>query len=158
VGSSSPTAFSPAQIRGVDRVSTQRSRSRHDRVDRSAPGTKPTAIAASLATCTPSALPLASSALCRSPAPVECTLADWEDGAAKRTRLLSRVISSDGHLMDSDDFSDYRDVGGLRIAYKRPVRTDDRPSTLELTTVEVNPEIDLAVFDKPATKRHDASP
>jgi ribosomal protein S18 acetylase RimI-like enzyme len=47
------------------------------------------------------ALPLASSALCRSPDPVECTLADWEDGAAAHLETLGLRFSGRTFFMTS---------------------------------------------------------
>ena len=75
----------------------------------------------------------------------------------KQTKLLSRVVYSDGRITESSNFRDHRDVGGLQFAYKRTAGSDDRTTTHVLKTVEVNPEIDLTLFDKPATNAHDAS-
>jgi hypothetical protein len=70
----------------------------------------------------------------------------------KKTKLLDRIIYSDGRKTDSDDFSDCRDVAGLQFAYKRTTNDRDRSAALELKTVEVDPEIDLTLFDKPAAR------
>jgi hypothetical protein len=70
----------------------------------------------------------------------------------KKTKLLSRVISSDGHNTESDELSDYREVSGLQFAYKRDNKRSNGTTTLELKTVEVDPEIDLTLFDT-ATQR-----
>jgi len=70
----------------------------------------------------------------------------------KKTKLLARMIYSDGSNTESDDFDDYRDVAGLQFAYKRTSKSGGRSTALELKTVEVDPEIDMTLFDKPATK------
>jgi hypothetical protein len=55
-------------------------------------------------------------------------------------------------IAERDDFDDYRDVDGLKFAYKWTSNDGGRSTVLELKTVEVNPEVDLTLFDKPATK------
>ena len=49
------------------------------------------------------ALPLASTTLCRSPDPVECTIADWEDGAAAHLETLGLRFSGRTFYMTSHD-------------------------------------------------------
>jgi hypothetical protein len=73
----------------------------------------------------------------------------------KATKLLSRVVYSDGPDPSSDDFSDYRGVGGLQFAYKRISRSHNTTTTFELESVEVDPDIDLTLFEKPATNVHE---
>jgi hypothetical protein len=75
----------------------------------------------------------------------------------KKSKLLSRVITSDGRNTESDELGDYREVSGLQFAYKRANKRDDGTNTLELKTVEVDAEIDLTLFDKPAAKVHEPS-
>jgi hypothetical protein len=58
----------------------------------------------------------------------------------------------DNRTGENDDFADYRDVGGMKFAYKRTSTGEGRSTTLELKTIEVDPKIDPAMFDKPAAK------
>jgi hypothetical protein len=75
----------------------------------------------------------------------------------KKSKLLSRVITSDGRNTEADELGEYREVSGLQFAYKRTTKRDDATNTLELKTVEVDAEIDLTLFDKPAAKVHEPS-
>jgi hypothetical protein len=70
----------------------------------------------------------------------------------KTTKMIGRMSYSDGGIAENDDFADYRDVGGLRFAYKRTVFGAGRSTTLELKSVEIDPSIDPAVFARPAAK------
>jgi hypothetical protein len=68
----------------------------------------------------------------------------------KKTRLVSRMIYSDGGSTETDDFSDYRDASGLKVAFKRSTNGAGRSTSLEIKSVELDPRIDPALFDKPA--------
>jgi len=68
----------------------------------------------------------------------------------KQTKLLGRMSYPDGGNVENDDFADYRDVGGLKFAYKRTTASADRSTDLELTGVELDPKVDPAVFARPA--------
>ena len=68
----------------------------------------------------------------------------------KQTKLVGRMSYPDGGNVENDDFADYRDVGGLKFAYKRTTASVDRSTVLEIKTVELDPEVDPAVFAKPA--------
>jgi len=68
----------------------------------------------------------------------------------KKTKLITRMSFSDGGNVESDDFSDYRDVGGLKIAYKRSTNGGGRSTQLELKAVDLDPKVDPTIFDKPA--------
>ncbi len=68
----------------------------------------------------------------------------------KKTKLLSRMTFGDGGSIENDDFSDYRDVGGLKIAYKRSTNGGGRSTTLDLKAVDLDPKVDPTLFDKPA--------
>jgi hypothetical protein len=52
--------------------------------------------------------------------------------------------------METDDFSDYRDASGLKVAYKRATNGGGRATTLDIKSVEVDPKIEPTLFDKPA--------
>jgi predicted Zn-dependent peptidase len=68
----------------------------------------------------------------------------------KKTKLVGRMSYTDGGNVENDDFTDYRDVGGLKVAYKRTTTSAERLTALEVKTVEVDPKIDPAIFAKPA--------
>jgi zinc protease len=68
----------------------------------------------------------------------------------KRTKLIGRMSYSDGGSPEVDDFTDYREVSGIKVAYKRTSTGGGRSTALELKAVEFDPKIDAAVFDKPA--------
>ncbi|HEX3478777.1 MAG TPA: insulinase family protein [Kofleriaceae bacterium] len=68
----------------------------------------------------------------------------------KKTKLVSRMIYSEGGNTETDDFSDYRDASGLKIAYKRNTNGAGRSTTLDIKSVELDPKIEPTLFDKPA--------
>jgi len=70
----------------------------------------------------------------------------------KKTKLVGRMSYSDGGNAENDDFADYRDVGGLKFAYKRTSVGAGRSTALDLKTIEIDPKVDPAVFAKPAAK------
>lgn len=69
----------------------------------------------------------------------------------KKTKLVTRMTYSDGGNTETDDFSDYRDVGGLKVAYRRTTNGGGRSTTLDLKSVELDPKIEPTLFDKPAS-------
>jgi zinc protease len=68
----------------------------------------------------------------------------------KKTKLLTRMSYSDGGVSFSDDFADYKDVGGLKIAYKRTSTGGGRDTALDVSKIELDPKIDGAEFKRPA--------
>ncbi len=71
----------------------------------------------------------------------------------KKTKLVSRMTYSVGGNAETNDFTDYKDVGGIKIAHKRKSTGAGKGggvTDLELKTVEIDPKVDPAVFDKPA--------
>lgn len=68
----------------------------------------------------------------------------------KKTKLVSRMIYHEGGSTETDDFSDYRDASGLKVAYKRSTNGGGRATTLEIKSVEVDPKVEPTLFDKPA--------
>ena len=68
----------------------------------------------------------------------------------KRTRLITRMSYSEGGTAETDEFADYKDVKGLKIAHKRnSAGAEGRTTALELKTVELDPKVDAKLFDKP---------
>ncbi len=55
----------------------------------------------------------------------------------RKTKLVSKLTYSEGRVAQTDELSDYRDVGGLKIAHKRH-STGGRETTIELKTVELD--------------------
>ena len=70
----------------------------------------------------------------------------------KKTKMVGRMSYSDGGNAENDDFSDYRDVGGVKFAYKRTSVGAGRSTALDLKSVELDPKIDASIFAKPAGK------
>ena len=68
----------------------------------------------------------------------------------KKTKLISRMSYSDGGNTETDDFTDYRDAAGLKVAYKRSTNGGGRSTTLDLKGFELDPKIEPTLFDKPA--------
>jgi hypothetical protein len=69
----------------------------------------------------------------------------------KKTRLVSRMSYSDGGNTETDEFTDYRDAGGIKVAYKRTTNGGGRSTSLELKAVEFDPVVAATLFDKPAS-------
>ncbi|CAN5918744.1 hypothetical protein BH11MYX3_BH11MYX3_20520 [soil metagenome] len=71
----------------------------------------------------------------------------------KKTKLLTRVSYSEGGNAENDDFSDYRDVSGIKIAFKRKsagTGKGARSTDLVVKSVEIDPKVDAKIFEKPA--------
>ena len=68
----------------------------------------------------------------------------------KKTQLLveSRYAGPAGETVDR--FSDYRDVGGIKIAYQRVSEGGGEKSDLTITKVEIDGAVADSVFDRPA--------
>jgi hypothetical protein len=67
----------------------------------------------------------------------------------KQTKLVARTAYRDAKTAETDDFSDYRELNGLKLAYKRVSAGAGRSTTLEMKTIEVDPKVDPSVFAKP---------
>jgi hypothetical protein len=67
----------------------------------------------------------------------------------KKTKLLTRVHYVDHGQPVNDDFADYRDVNGIKVAYKRNTVSGGKPTSLDIQKVEIDPKIDPAIFAKP---------
>jgi zinc protease len=66
----------------------------------------------------------------------------------KKTKLVSRVKVTGGAVDQVDNYKDYRDVNGLKVAFKRP-STGQETTDLELKSVEIDPKVDPKLFEKP---------
>jgi zinc protease len=69
----------------------------------------------------------------------------------KKTKLLTRMSYKDAGLSQTDDFADYRDVAGVKVAYKRKSVTQGRSTDLTVDKVDFAPKIDATAWDKPAS-------
>jgi zinc protease len=67
----------------------------------------------------------------------------------KKTKLVSRVKVDGGGVDQIDNYRDYRDVNGIKIAFKRP-SSGQETTDLELKSVEIDPKVDPKLFEKPA--------
>ncbi|MDX2093151.1 MAG: insulinase family protein [Kofleriaceae bacterium] len=80
---------------------------------------------------------------------------DVELAIDKATKLVTRTryIDSASATTETDEFADYKAVNGIKIAHKRTSTATGaaaRKTTLELKTVEIDPQVDPKVFAKPA--------
>ena len=70
----------------------------------------------------------------------------WID---KKTKLLTRQSFSDGKMTQNEDYADYKDDGGIKVAHKRSSTGGGRTTTLTIGKVEWDPKIDPEKFKKP---------
>ncbi len=68
----------------------------------------------------------------------------------KQTMLLRRMTYEISGETNVDDFTDYRDISGLKVAHKRVSTAGGRITTVEMSKVSINPKIDPTIFKKPA--------
>ena len=68
----------------------------------------------------------------------------------KQSKLIARTAYRDAKTSETDDFSDYRELNGLKLAYKRVSSGAGRSTTLEMKTIELDPKVDASQFAKPA--------
>ncbi len=68
----------------------------------------------------------------------------------KKTKLITRASFDDGGASNSDDYSDYRDIGGIKVAHKRLSAGGGRSTDLLLSNVKINTTIDPKDFQRPA--------
>jgi zinc protease len=68
----------------------------------------------------------------------------------KKTKLVSRMAYSDNGSSEVDEFGDYRDVGGVKVAHKRKSTTPGRTTELQIGKIEIDPKVDAELFKKPS--------
>jgi hypothetical protein len=70
------------------------------------------------------------------------------------TNLLVRQVryaeSPVGRMPTQVDYSDYRDVAGVKMPYRWVVTWLDGKETFELTEIQANATVDAARFNRPA--------
>lgn len=67
----------------------------------------------------------------------------------KQTMLLRRMTYTISDESNVDDFSDYRDNAGIKVAYKRVSTAGGRVTTVNLSKVDLAAKIDPSLFKKP---------
>ena len=68
-------------------------------------------------------------------------------------RLVRFTESPVGRVVTQTDYTDYRDVSGIKMPFRWTVSWLDGRSTFELTEVQPNVPIDAARFARPAPGR-----
>jgi len=68
----------------------------------------------------------------------------------KKTKLVTRMSYTDAGQTETDDFSDYRDVKGIKVAFKRTSTTSGRNTALTVDKVELDKPVAPDLFKKPA--------
>lgn len=74
----------------------------------------------------------------------------------KQTKLLSRTKFDDPRVVAGrpigsrvEDYSEYKDIGGLQIAHKRLSTNRFGTSTIEISSMELDPVVDPNLFKRP---------
>jgi hypothetical protein len=67
----------------------------------------------------------------------------------RKTKMVSRIRYVDHGQPVSDDFDDYRDESGIKIAHKRTSTSAGRVTSLDITKVEIDGKVDPTIFAKP---------
>lgn len=72
----------------------------------------------------------------------------YVDSASGRLLRTSYVSTASGQVVT--DYSDWRSVGGIQVAYKRHTVTATETDDVTVGQYEVNPKIDPKLFERPA--------
>ncbi len=67
----------------------------------------------------------------------------------KKTKLIVQMAYPEGDKVTVDVFADYKEVGGIQIAHTRISQSGQETAELQITKVELDPEVDDAIFKKP---------
>ena len=67
----------------------------------------------------------------------------------KQSKLLVRMTFLEGGTLQIDDFSEFKEVNGVKIAHRRHSHGGKRTTKLDLKSVELDPKYDPKVFDVP---------
>lgn len=68
----------------------------------------------------------------------------------KVTKLITKMAYREGTQDETDEFADYRDVDGIKVAYSRHSTGGGRETKLELKAVDLAAKWDAQAFDKPS--------
>ena len=74
------------------------------------------------------------------------------------TRLVRYTVTAIGTNPTQVDYSDYREVAGVKMPFHYTITWTDGRSTTELSSVQPNPPIDASKFAKPVATRKAATP
>lgn len=67
-------------------------------------------------------------------------------------RIVAERTGEQGPMTQTVDLSDWRDVDGVKLPFKRTITMNGEPSgTAEVQQVQFNPPVDPKLFEKPAT-------
>jgi outer membrane lipoprotein-sorting protein len=67
--------------------------------------------------------------------------------------VIKVVLPQVGEIEQTTEFSDYRDVDGIKVAFSVRATSAVQTSTVVITKVEHNTKIDEALFSKPAAEK-----
>jgi hypothetical protein len=67
----------------------------------------------------------------------------------KKTKLVSRMTYAEGGQSQVDDFDDYKDVSGIKVAHKRSSVGAGRTTKMEIKSMEIDPKVDPKLWEKP---------
>jgi photosynthetic reaction center cytochrome c subunit len=74
----------------------------------------------------------------------------FDAGTGLLVRMVRYADTAVGRIPTEIDFTDYRDVNGVKFPFKfESIWTDNRTMT-ELTSIQTNTQIDAAIFNRPA--------
>jgi photosynthetic reaction center cytochrome c subunit len=82
----------------------------------------------------------------------------FDEATSLLVRMVRYAESPVGRIVTQVDYSDYRDVAGVKIPFRWTVTWLDGRSQYELTTVQPNVGIEAARFATPAPSRPPANP
>jgi zinc protease len=65
-------------------------------------------------------------------------------------RSIGKGVGPSGPTEQVTDYSDFREVGGLTLAFKRAMmRNGEDAGSVEIAEIEINPQVDPKLFEKP---------
>ena len=70
----------------------------------------------------------------------------------RKSKLLVQLAYPESGGVTVDVFGDYKDVDGVKIAHKRVSQSGEEAAELEIVSVELDPKVDPAIFEKPKAK------
>jgi len=83
----------------------------------------------------------------RAPAPFDVDINLYID---KKTKLISRMAYQEAGQTEADEFGDYKDVKGIKVAHKRDSSGPGKTTHLVIKSIEWDPKVDPKLWDKPA--------
>ncbi|HVK72134.1 MAG TPA: insulinase family protein [Kofleriaceae bacterium] len=66
-----------------------------------------------------------------------------------KTKLLVQLAYSDGAVQTLEQYGDYKDVGGIKIAHQRDASGGGESSSLKVLEVELDPAVEASAFARP---------